>query len=662
MTVQCSKSELPDIIDEFMAHIVWFREAFRERFFRPEVETYEQFKRGLIEEALRKNIRTDVIDTLFREMERRYPELVRQPESEPSIETPASGPNPKPNGTSIEDSKISPGADNGKSKKQKRRGKKRKEKSLAPQKRLGRKKGQGNLTPKNFPSAIRLHVKFGSDFGAGSCCPHCNDGKLETTRSPNLLRFQGQSPIEAQVFILDRVRCRTCSQEFEANLPHFLSREVAVCKTSPEAAAQSLLLRYGLGFPDLRLEQLSQFWSVAFSNSRQWAIAKQVFEGLLPIYDAFEVFVANAELREVDDCNARIISQSLQISHELWAAEQAGYKDSAVRTAVQMTVWVASRGEVVVRWFRIGRQHQGEREFEIESKRTEKAPVIRASDAASKASAIKQFPAANPHGFVPSGTSKTTATVSNAHTAHCWEHLRQTFEKARPGFQTEVSLWMRDIVRVFEIDSETRNMSADARLIYHQEKSAPNIEAMKIRARDELANNFKAEPNGDYAKAIQYFINNEKGLCLFLQVPGVPLTTSLAEAGAKFTKKHHKNSLSFLTQSGGDVGAFFMSLIATCLGIKENPLEYLTALIEWRHKITRENASEWFPHNYKKKQAEALQEFAQLEGLQPYRVCKRRTKAPNSDGATVPDCSLEMKITQHPHKNQANPNVSSSLN
>jgi hypothetical protein len=32
------------------------------------VETYEEFKQGLIEEARRKNIRTDVIDILFKEI------------------------------------------------------------------------------------------------------------------------------------------------------------------------------------------------------------------------------------------------------------------------------------------------------------------------------------------------------------------------------------------------------------------------------------------------------------------------------------------------------------------------------------------------------------------------------------------------------------------
>jgi hypothetical protein len=39
-----------------------------------------------------------------------------------------------------------------------------------------------------------------------------------------------------------------------------------------------------------------------------------------------------------------------------------------------------------------------------------------------------------------------------------------------------------------------------------------------------------------------------------------------------------KNSLSFQTQNGGNAGAFMMSLIATCMAQKINPLDYLTAV------------------------------------------------------------------------------------
>jgi hypothetical protein len=53
-------------IDEFMAHLAWFQKAFAERYARPELETYEEFRRGLRDEALSKNIRVDVIDIMFR--------------------------------------------------------------------------------------------------------------------------------------------------------------------------------------------------------------------------------------------------------------------------------------------------------------------------------------------------------------------------------------------------------------------------------------------------------------------------------------------------------------------------------------------------------------------------------------------------------------------
>jgi hypothetical protein len=69
MSFELSGQPFEHIIDEFVAHLAWFQQAFKDRFARPEVETYEEFKQGLIEEARRKNIRIDVIDILFKEIE-----------------------------------------------------------------------------------------------------------------------------------------------------------------------------------------------------------------------------------------------------------------------------------------------------------------------------------------------------------------------------------------------------------------------------------------------------------------------------------------------------------------------------------------------------------------------------------------------------------------
>lgn len=534
------------------------------------------------------------------------------------LPNPESSPNPKP-------VDIPNPADTSK---KERRGKKKKNPKSKKKfgNRKGRLKGQGNLTPNDFPNAIRLQVLLGDGFGPGCPCPLCQSNNLESTRNSQLVRFTANEAISAQVLVVQRVRCKSCSQEFEAPLPHQMQRDVVVQKATPQAAALSIVLRYGMGFPNKRLEDLAFYQGVTFSHSRQWQITKQVFEGLLPLYDAFEQFVANAEVREVDDCQARIVSESLKISHELWIAQELGLKETDVRTGVQFTVWVATQDGISIRWFKVGRPHQGEREFEIENKRTSDDPSIRITDAASKATAIKPFPEENEHGFVPSKSGRVDSLEpSKTQVANCWEHLRQTFENAAPGFKKEMVAWMDDLHMVFERDAQTKQMSSSERLSYHQKETKPIVERMELRARIELSKNKKAEPSGAYAKAIQYFLNHLPGLTLFLKAEKVPLTTSYAELGAKFTKRHHKNSLSFQTQNGGNAGAFMMSLIATCMAQKINPLDYLTAVIEWRQSINSDNVSNWMPHTFKTGLAEAQKDYAESDPVL-YRMCPKKHK------------------------------------
>jgi hypothetical protein len=89
-----------------------------------------------------------------------------------------------------------------------------------------------------------------------------------------------------------------------------------------------------------------------------------LFEELLPLKEAMVQFVANADVRRVDDCNARVVSHSLKIAQELWIAEHLGVNETAVRTGIQLTAWVASKNAMTLHWFRVGRPHQGEREYE----------------------------------------------------------------------------------------------------------------------------------------------------------------------------------------------------------------------------------------------------------------------------------------------------------
>ena len=616
-------SAADDGLDDLLAHAILARDHMRLHFeLAKDHDDIERFRRDVLEDAQRKGIRRDAVELLLRDFEKRHARWLKEQEANKENRNPGTGePEPGPD----------PGNPPKPALKKKRRGGKGKGKRASGRSKIpgGRAKGVGNLSPADFPEAKRIAVLFGEGMISGCRCPHCVQGKLERTRGSSRLRFEARAPITAVIYDVEKMRCGECRQEFEAPMPPDAQAGIVIAKATPDAAAQSLLLRYGQGFPDARLGELQGWHNVPFDNSRQWSIASQAYDALGPVRTFLTRFVANATLRQVDDCTARVIEDHMRIRFEVQCAEDAGFQERHVRTGLQATVFVASNAKgVTYRLFLIGRAHQGEREFELAALRDTTEPLTRVTDAASKADAIKPLPSANAYGFVPQGnTSKGRLEEKNVTQGYCLEHLRQTLEKASPGFAREMPYLMDRLVRIFELDTEAKRqgLDADARLAWHQSHSRPLFEEMLAYAKSEIATNPKAEPNGDYRRALGYLVNNEKGLGAFMRVAGIPLTTTDAEQGAKFTKKHHHNSLSFQTRRGADVGAFFMSLIATCLGLGVNPLAYLTAILRWRDTITGDNAGDWMPDTFERGLT-AAQSSAPTDAL-GYVVCPSRKRA-----------------------------------
>ena len=591
-------SAADDGLDDLLAHAILARDHMRLHFeLAKDHDDIERFRRDVLEDAQRKGIRRDAVELLLRDFEKRHARWLKEQEANKENKNPGTGePEPGPD----------PGNPPKPALKKKRRGGKGKGKRASGRSKIpgGRAKGVGNLSPADFPEAKRIAVQFGESMTSGCRCPHCVQGKLERTRGSSRLRFEARAPITAVIYDVEKMRCGACRQEFEAPMPPDAQAGIVIAKATPDAAAQSLLLRYGQGFPDARLGELQGWHNVPFDNSRQWSIASQAYDALGPVRTFLTRFVANATLRQVDDCTARVIEDHMRIRFEVQCAEDAGFQERHVRTGLQATVFVASNAKgVTYRLFLIGRAHQGEREFELAAVRDTTEPLSRVTDAASKAVTFRGFPATNTYGFVPQGnTGAGRLEEKDVTHAYCLEHLRQALDKATPGFAQEMPYLMDRLVRIFELDAEAKRQSQDAgaRLAWHQAHSQPLFEEMLTYARNEIATNPKAEPNGDYRRALGYLVNNEKGLGAFLRVAGIPLTTTDAEQGAKFTKKHHHNSLSFQTRRGADVGAFFMSLIATCLGLGVNPLAYLTAVLRWREAITDDNAGDWMPDTFER--------------------------------------------------------------
>ena len=87
--------------------------------------------------------------------------------------------------------------------------------------------------------------------------------------------------------------------------------------------------------------------------------------------------------------------------------------------------------------------------------------------------------------------------------------------------------------RVFYYDAQARqqNLSAQERLLFHQQHSAPVMEQLHGWLQVQLAQN-KTEPNSALGKAINYMLRHWRALTVFLRQPGAPLDNNLCHAAS----------------------------------------------------------------------------------------------------------------------------------
>ncbi len=107
----------------------------------------------------------------------------------------------------------------------------------------------------------------------------------------------------------------------------------------------------------------------------------------------------------------------------------------------------------------------------------------------------------------------------------------------------------------------------------------------------------RVEPNSGLGGAIGYLLRHWEPLTLFLRVAGAPLDNNVCERALKMAIMHRKNSLSYKTQRGAEVGDLFMSLIHTCRLNLAHPFDYLIALARHPEEVSAHPA-DWLPWNF----------------------------------------------------------------
>lgn len=189
--------------------------------------------------------------------------------------------------------------------------------------------------------------------------------------------------------------------------------------------------------------------------------------------------------------------------------------------------------------------------------------------------------------------------------ACCLAHGRRGFFDVASRFPEECQHVLQALREVYRCDAQAKEkgLSAHERLQLHQAKSQPVMEELKTWL-DTQIDQKRVEPNSGLGEAIEFMRRHWVELTRFLHHPGAPLDNNICERILKTAILHRKNSLSYKTQRGANVGDLFMSLIQTCRLNQINPFAYLVSLVRHSAQV-RADPKRWLPWNYQESLAAA---------------------------------------------------------
>ncbi len=436
-------------------------------------------------------------------------------------------------------------------------------------------KGHGRIGADAYPDAEKVVISHPT-LKAGDPCPEECGGSLYNIPPGIFIRVKGQNIVRVVKYQAEKLRCALCGMIFRTDLPEDGGQDKYDARFKSILAVQ----KYFGGMPFFRQEHIQRMQSIPLPDSTQWDLVEQVGDAVAPIIKALEAFAAAGELIHNDDTPVRIVE-----------VIRANKRDPTRKRQGMFTSTIFARaGPYTIALYYSGVKHAGENLANILKQRpADLSPIIHMSDALA-ANLAKEFLA-----FI----------------ARCLTHGRRQFTDIEIFFPEECGYVTQEIGKVYHYDKMTKekDLSHEDRLAYHQEHSAPVMDALKIWL-DKQINDKIVEPNGGLGKAINYLRKRWEEFTLFLRIPGVPLDNNLCEQMIKIAIRLRKNSLIHKTCHGALIAGILMSVIQTCRLNDVNPVDYLTVVQENKSAVFK-NPSDWLPWKYKETLALTLNQSVQ---------------------------------------------------
>ena len=423
--------------------------------------------------------------------------------------------------------------------------------------------GHGRNGNQAYRGARKLTVAHPA-LRKGDRCPECAKGKVYGQTPAALVRIIGQTPVQATVYEMEKLRCNLCGEVFTAEPPEGVGSE----KYDATAVSMIALLKYGSGLPFHRLERLQRNLGIPLPASTQWELVEQTAQQIVAAHEELIRHAAQGEVLYNDDTSMTIL--------ELMKPEAAD-EDFLGRTGIFTSGIVSTQGGQRIALFFTGRKHAGENLADVLTHRAQAiGPPIQMCDALAR------------------NLPKELEVILS----HCIVHGRRRFVEVAPNFPDPCRHVLETLGEVYRNEAITRDqqMSPQDRLTFHQTRSGPLMKQLREWFTQQL-DGHKVEPNSGLGTAIAYMIKYWNALTLFLRQAGAPLDNNICERALKKVILHRKNALFYKTQNGAHVGDIFMSLIYTCQLSNADPFDYLTQLQRNARELAQ-RPREWMPWNY----------------------------------------------------------------
>jgi len=437
-------------------------------------------------------------------------------------------------------------------------------------------KGHGRNGADAYLGAEKIRVPHES-LQPGDACPDCKQGTVYERKPPGVLvRITGQAPVWAKVYHLQKLRCNLCGKVFTAQPPEGVGDQ----KYDVTVASMIALLKYGTGMPFNRFEGLQGNLGIPLPASTQWDIVRDQAKQIEPIHDEFIRQAAAGDVVYNDDTTIKILEQMGKRAKQRALTEESveGVAQQKQRTGLFTSGVVSTREGRRIALFFSGCKHAGENLKDVLSQRAKTlAPPIQMCDALSR-----NLPA------------ELETIVAN-----CLAHGRRRFVEVAECFPEECQHVLEALAVIYRNDAIARkkNLSAAARLEFHQANSGPTMEELQVWLTRQFEERL-VEPNSALGGAITYMLKHWEKLTLFLRKPGAPLDNNICERALKKAILHRKNALFYRSTNGAHVGDLFMSLIYTCELCGANPFDYLTELERHAEELAK-HPQDWMPWNYR---------------------------------------------------------------